>query len=74
MRIRVFQAKRKTGCFIDGVEFEDGTTVVHWNSKWASTSIYKSYADFEELQLARQKDELEYYVEGYVDLEPPVYG
>lgn len=36
-----------TGRVVDGVQFNDGTVVIRWNSKTASTSFYNSMKEME---------------------------
>jgi hypothetical protein len=36
-----------TGVVADGVEFEDGTTVIRWRTEFRSTAVYGSVVDLE---------------------------
>lgn len=36
-----------TGRVVDGVQFNDGTVVIRWNSETASTAIYKNMKELE---------------------------
>lgn len=40
-----------TGHVLDGVVFDDGTTVVRWRSGQASIGIFKSYEDFRKIHI-----------------------
>lgn len=40
-----------TGHVLDGVVFDDGTTVVRWKSATASTAIYASFEDFKAIHI-----------------------
>ncbi len=39
------------GHVIDGVVFEDGTTVIQWLRKWKSIAIYKSFEEFKAVHI-----------------------
>lgn len=38
-----------TGKVLEGVEFTDGTVVVRWLSKYASTAVYNNMKQFEDI-------------------------
>jgi hypothetical protein len=40
-----------TGHVLDGIIFDDGTTVVTWRSNHASISIFRSYEDFKAIHI-----------------------
>jgi hypothetical protein len=35
-----------TGHVLDGIIFDDGTTIIHWKGQRSSLSIFKNYEDF----------------------------
>ena len=57
--MRIFKVIRKqdesgisgTGHVIDGVVFDDGTTVIKWRSEFSSIAIYRSYLEFKHLHI-----------------------
>jgi len=57
--MKVFRIKRERdisgvsgiGYVVDGIIFEDGTTVIHWKGKHASTNVFKSYKDFKAIHI-----------------------
>jgi len=40
-----------TGHVLDGIIFDDGTTVVKWRSNHSSISIFSSYDDFKTIHI-----------------------
>jgi len=40
-----------TGHVLDGVVFDDGTTVVKWLSNHSSISVFKTYDDFKAIHI-----------------------
>ena len=40
-----------TGYVLTGIVFNDGKTVVHWNSDHPSTSIFDSFKDFQNIHI-----------------------
>lgn len=40
-----------TGHVIDGVVFDDGTTVIKWLTNYSSISIFKTFKDFKHIHI-----------------------
>ena len=59
LRMRYFKISRKfdesgvsgTGHIIDGVVFNDGTTVIQWLTEMTSIAIYKSFEEFKAIHI-----------------------
>lgn len=47
MRSQDVSGTSGVGRVADGVEFNDGTAVLRWNTEMSSTAIYKSLAELE---------------------------
>lgn len=58
--MRVFKVVRKQdesgvsgiSRVLDGVVFDDGTTVIRWRTKMASTAIYRTFNEFYDIHIA----------------------
>ena len=57
-----------TGRVLDGIVFDDGTTVVRWRTATASTAIYKTYEDFYYIHIESHPDNLTIIEEQEVEL------
>ena len=57
-RIKILEILRKSGCVSHAIIFPDGTTIVHWNTQWKSSSIYLTEKDFRELQIENVSDKI----------------
>ena len=58
MKLTIYKLERLAGCISIAIVFPDGTVIVHWNTDYASTSIYKSFEDFNTLQIVNVFDKL----------------
>ncbi len=64
MKLKLFRVVRVhdesgisgTGHVIDGVVFDDGTTVIKWLTDKSSIAIYESYEDFKFLHIDSHPD------------------
>lgn len=57
------------GHVLDGVIFDDGTTVIRWDSETPSTAIYNTFEDFKLLHIGNHpnyESEIQYYEIGEI--------
>ena len=47
-----------TGNVIDGIVFDDGTTVIQWKTKYQSIAIFKSFQDFKAVHIDSHPENL----------------
>jgi len=69
--IRQFDVNETSGVgrVLDGVVFDDGTTVVRWRTAIPSTAIYKTFAEFKAIHIDSHPENETIIMKHKVDME-----
>jgi len=69
--IRQFDVNETSGVgrVLDGVEFDDGVTVVRWRTEIPSTAIYKTFDEFKTIHIDSHPENKTIIMKHKVDME-----